>query len=60
MRDPKRIKRILNLIEEVWEEVPDWRLTQLIMNSLTMDTDPFYIEDGVLEDSLKKLKEKLK
>jgi len=53
MRDPKRIKRILELVEKIWKENPDLRLTQLIMNVLSMNADPYYIEDDRLERELK-------
>lgn len=52
MRDPKRIKRILQLVEIIWEDNPDLRLTQLIMNSLNIENDPYYIEDDDLEKAL--------
>ena len=55
MRDPKRIKRILKLVEEVWMKSPDLRLTQLIMNALGINYDPYYIEDDRLESALKDL-----
>lgn len=32
MRDPKRIKRILALIEKLWTQHPDQRLGQLLEN----------------------------
>ena len=32
MRDPKRIKKILGLIEQLWNENPDWRFGQLLIN----------------------------
>jgi len=32
MRDPKRIKQILDLIEKIWKKNPDLRLNQLIYN----------------------------
>lgn len=32
MRDPKRIKRILNKIEKIWNKIPDQRLGQLLEN----------------------------
>lgn len=31
MRDPKRIKPVLERIEKIWIENPDYRLGQLIM-----------------------------
>ncbi len=53
MRDPKRIERILKLVEKIWNDYPDLRLTQLIMNALRMNSDPYYVEDDKLEDALK-------
>lgn len=60
MRDKKRITRILNLIETIWRQNPDLRLTQLIMNALAMSSDPYYIEDEKLEAQLKVLYEEYK
>lgn len=54
MRNPKRIKEILDLIQEIWVPAPDLRLTQLIMNALNMNGDPYYIEDDDLLKALKK------
>ena len=53
MRDPARIDRMLELIRKVWYDEPDLRLTQLIMNELRMNSDPYYVEDETLEDALK-------
>ena len=53
MRDPKRIDRISKLIKEIWKNNPDLRLTQLIMNALQMNQDPYYVEDDKLEKKLK-------
>lgn len=53
MRDPTRIKRMLKLVEKIWVKHPDLRLTQLIMNALRMNSDPYYVEDDKLEDALK-------
>lgn len=58
MRDIKRIKRITALLTELWELNPDLRLIQLI-NIIQMpqgykNTDPFFIEDDVWEESLQK------
>ena len=58
MRDPNRIPRVLALLEKVWDEVPDWRLGQLIEN-IARDfgwIDAYYMEDDDLE---KKLNEKI-
>ena len=62
MRDPLRIHRIVQLLEEVWFKVPDWRLTQLVINA--SDTDHncgpvFYLEDDEFEKKLTALKEGL-
>ncbi|WP_442636537.1 hypothetical protein [Rossellomorea marisflavi] len=32
MRDPRRIKRIMTLLEQLWERQPDTRFNQLIIN----------------------------
>ena len=56
MRDPRRIKRILALLENAWQEVPDWRLGQLISN-IARDvgwSDAYYLEDDDLEKELRK------
>ncbi|MCW8879749.1 MAG: DUF1040 family protein [Kangiellaceae bacterium] len=63
MRDPERIKRMLSLLEDTWMKVPDWRLTQLVVN--TTDTDHncgpvFYMEDDVFEEKLLELNSSLK
>jgi hypothetical protein len=57
MRDPERIDRILALIREIWKSSPDLRLTQLIMNALKINNDPYYIEDDKLEHELLQLYE---
>ena len=54
MRDPKRIKRVLKLIEKFWDKVPDWRLGQLLVN-VSKHNDPFYYEDDELEKELKRI-----
>ena len=59
MRDPKRIKRILGHIEEIWKVNPDLRMTQLIMNALEIYEDPYYIEDDHLEKKLIDVKKHL-
>lgn len=52
MRDPKRIKPLLKALEEVWLANPDLRLGQMIASAAN---DPFYIEDKILIDKIKKL-----
>jgi len=55
MRDIKRIRRIIQLISIIWYKNPELRLTQLIMNALAINKDPYYIEDEKLEEALQKL-----
>jgi len=57
MRDPNRIQPILQLIKEIWDTYPDLRLTQLIMNALAINHDPYYVEDETLHEALKQYKE---
>ena len=57
MRDPKRIGPIIKLITEVWYTSPDLRLTQLIMNALKMNQDPYYVEDENLKKALEEYAE---
>lgn len=60
MRDVKRIKRILNKIEEVWNRHPDFRFFQLLFNFTKLGTrdkigtvrDPFRYGDDELENYL--------
>jgi len=58
MRDPKRIPRILDLLREVWEMVPDWRLGQLVAN-LHAHVDVFHPEDDKTEHELLELRKRL-
>ena len=44
MRDPKRIPKVLAELQKLWEQYPDLRLGQLLVN-LPFDGDPFFIED---------------
>ena len=56
MRNPDRIPEVLKELEKFWEQVPDWRLGQVISNfsyELTGNNDPFYIEDEALLTLLK-------
>jgi len=56
MRDPKRIEPMLQLIREVWYTCSDLRLTQLIMNALRTNQDPYYVEDERLKEALEEYK----
>ena len=60
-RDPKRIRRILDKLEKVWSEAPDFRFGQLnynIYQSLSHGNDMFYIEDEKFEEYLDNLLKK--
>ncbi|WP_407290773.1 hypothetical protein [Stutzerimonas zhaodongensis] len=64
MRDPERIDEMLELIREVWQDNPDLRLGQLIMNAAHMREPTaeniFYIEDASLEKGLRRYLELVK
>ena len=50
MRDPKRIKPYCDALASIWGAVPDWRLSQLMINAINDYTkkyghDPYYMED---------------
>lgn len=55
MRDIKRIDRILEILRCVWNQVPDWRLGQIIENiKLQYNIDDlFYIEDDEFENYIR-------
>ena len=55
MRDPNRIEPMIALIRNIWYKAPDLRLTQLIMNALKINSDPYYIEDDKLKKALEEL-----
>jgi len=62
MRNEKRIRRILKLIEELWNKHPDQRLGQLLINLGIVD-DSMRVwrnEDDALEEYLEKFLEELK
>ena len=54
MRDVNRISRIMNLLQEGWEKVPDWRLGQLFENLKRYmgKSDLFYVEDEDIEQAI--------
>jgi uncharacterized protein YihD (DUF1040 family) len=56
VRDQKRIKRILKLLEQIWTKYPDLRLGQLIDNAVVMFSekiiDIYELEDSQLEGFL--------
>jgi uncharacterized protein YihD (DUF1040 family) len=59
MRDPERIEAMIALIRKIWYRAPDLRLTQLIMNALKMNDDPYYVEDDKLKKALEEYIEKV-
>ena len=54
MNKALRITRIISLIGKIWYSNPNLRLTQIIMNALEINGDPYYIEDDHLEKCLEK------
>ena len=62
MRDKKRIKRILNILEEIWKNNQDQRFGQLLINLGLVNDDimTWQTEDDLIEKHLIKLKEKWK
>lgn len=44
MRDAKRIPNILGVIQKIWEEYPDLRLGQLLLNAVN-ESALYYMED---------------
>ena len=63
MRDPERIPKILQKLQAAWEQVPDWRLGQLVENVKAASEgrmDTFYIEDDQMERGLDELLDQLR
>lgn len=61
-RDPQRIERMLAVLREVWMQVPDWRLGQIIVNAANPPVEEpcshvFFLEDREMEKLLAKLRE---
>jgi len=57
LRDKKRIKRMLKLIQKIWEEYPDLRFGQLIYNTVVTKSGElfriYYMEDEEVEERLR-------
>lgn len=51
-REPERIPGVLRTIQMIWEEKPQLRLGQLLLNAVPNGTDPYNIEDEELEAML--------
>lgn len=54
MRNPDRIPKILSLLQQGWDKVPDWRFGQLIENLKRYIgvKDLFYIEDDEMVENI--------
>ena len=53
MRNPDRIPIIIKKLEQVWKEVPEWRLGQVISNLQGPGPqDVFFLEDNEWEEIL--------
>jgi uncharacterized protein YihD (DUF1040 family) len=52
MRDPNRIDRIIDKLRRYWREHPDLRLGQIVVNMNKTLSDPFHVEDDVLERAI--------
>ena len=63
MRNPDRIKEILEIFEAVWRHYPDLRMGQLVeiiyKTKISGDSkaDLFNLEDSIFLEKLKKFKE---
>jgi len=59
MRDERRIKKILKILEEIWEKSSDQRFGQLLINLgvIKDDFETWKNEDDLLEEHLIKIKE---
>ena len=56
MRDPKRIPKMMAILQEGWNIVPDWRFGQLIENFKRYigRDDLFHIEDDEMIKLMRK------
>jgi hypothetical protein len=59
MRNKERIKRILKVLEEIWQNNPDQRFGQLLINLRIIEDDlkTWQMEDDSIEKHLIKIKE---
>lgn len=60
MRDPRRIKRMLAVLERVWLRESDLRLGQLLVNISPAGRDPFHVEDDEWAAALDRELERLR
>ena len=62
MRDPKKIKEILDVLRDVWEHQPDLRLGQIVINAIRpVEPCPqvFHAEDHVLLEGLQEYRRRV-
>lgn len=52
MRDPNRIPLVLDLIKQIWQQNPDLRLGQVIINSIYHNEGVYQVEEGILAERL--------
>ena len=60
MRDPKRIKPTLEILERIWTANPDLRLGQIIVGAAQASwysSDVFYLEDDKMRKTLLRYEE---
>lgn len=57
MRDPERIRRVLDQLEVVWRTAPDLRLCQIFV--CVAGKEAFYMEDEKFEEQLQQFLDKL-
>lgn len=61
LRDPNRIPKVINTIQEIWSKYPDLRFVQLVeilkfsISNTTGKEDLYYMEDEELVEKLEKL-----
>ena len=55
MRDPARIRPLLDRLAAIWESHPDLRLGQLLQGGFARDYDLFYTEDDKLISTLESI-----
>ena len=48
-----RIKRILSMIEKIWEKHPDQRFGQLLFNYAGFQDSDYFVEDDIIEEKIK-------
>jgi uncharacterized protein YihD (DUF1040 family) len=55
MRDPNRIHEILSRLRSIWDDNPDLRLMQILINAINPETrcpELYYLEDDDLLNML--------